>query len=91
MDAKLKAKELVEKFWHKISGVPETCGVDLLSSEDTYVKLAKQCALIAVEIRLEHTFWMDKEYAQENNESVEQTEYFWQEVKKEINNTINTN
>lgn len=43
-----EAKRLIELFWHKISGVPDHCGVDI-NSEDSYVKLAKQCAIICVD------------------------------------------
>ena len=45
MDTAIKAKELVENFWHEISGVPNHVVMDF-DSEDSYVILAKQCALI---------------------------------------------
>jgi hypothetical protein len=69
MTAKEKAKELVEKYWD----------VEPLESCDGMeYKMAIDCALIAVDLRLEGDFiFTSIEYGQDSLQ-------YWQEVKKEI-------
>lgn len=74
----VKAKELVDKFRNEFKWVEKDYPIDLY--RDT-----KQCAIIAVELRLEHDFWMDEDYAKHLGESLEGTEEFWEQVKEEIN------
>jgi hypothetical protein len=81
MEAKKKAHELIEKYWHEISGVPNYVGVDL-SSDDSYVKSAKLCALICVDELIssyaQYTGMYDQDFFDSERE-------YWQSIKAEIN------
>jgi hypothetical protein len=71
MKTEQKAKELVDKFEFSFAG--------MISNEEDWETLAKQCALIAVDEILEAiTFNMyDEEYYNKED-------YYWQQVKIEI-------
>ena len=69
MTPKEKAKELVNKFKLSFAGV--------ISNDEDWESLAKQCALIAVNLLMEEA------YRQHDYEGFIS---YWKEVKQEINN-----
>jgi len=76
-NSKEKAKELVDKFYSKISGLPINFVSKMITmpNGDSYFELAKQCALIACDEIFDIVQYnTDDEYA------------YWQQVKTEINN-----
>jgi hypothetical protein len=77
MEAKEKAKELVEKFLGKIPFADTKVYKDWKKEMNNK---AKQCALIAVDEILNHHSTEQGLYRIDR--------YYWQEVKTEINNTI---
>jgi hypothetical protein len=69
MTPKQKAKEIANKFYYYVESI----------SGSQQQENAKQCALIAVDLRLEGDFIFSSiEYGQDSLE-------YWQEVKEEIN------
>jgi hypothetical protein len=77
MEAKLKAKELIENF---LNNIEDRTGTFLLSNYS-----AKQCALIAVNEIFEHIDYIFQELKKDKlpNKFDDEIEY-WNEVKKEI-------
>jgi hypothetical protein len=76
-NSKEKAKELVDNFYSKISGLPINFVSKMITmpNGDSYFELAKQCALISCDEVLDIVQYnTDDEYA------------YWQQVKTEINN-----
>ena len=69
MEAKLKAKELVERF--RNTGIKD---IDLYDISTIRTKIAKQCALIAVDVIL-NDVWLRTPIDEGN---------YWQQVKSEI-------
>lgn len=69
-----KAKELFEDFHYQI------CADNGLSENDSNIFCAKQCAIIAVELRLKGDFrFISIEFGEDGTQ-------YWEEVKKEIGN-----
>ena len=78
MEAKLKAKELVERF--RNTGIKD---IDLYDISTIRTKIAKQCALIAVDEILDEL----SDYRCENSDCQQNNGYsidYWQQVKSEI-------
>lgn len=69
MEAKEKAKELVDKFYSEAEDHPVLCGTYCMGGSIDRSSLAKRCALIVVDEILNLTRVGRK---------------YWQEVKKEI-------
>lgn len=82
MTPKLKAKELVGKFKQHSKVISSGF---LVPNEDTSIKSAVQCALIAVEeiLKIERLFCENKEAKMSGYSHTSSIEY-WQEVKQEI-------
>jgi hypothetical protein len=81
-NSKEKAKELVDNFYSKISGLPINFVSKMITmpNGDSYFELAKQCALIACDEVIEYLTTSSDVMI-----SVNAFE-FWQQVKTEINN-----
>ena len=74
MEAKLKAKELVERF--RNTGIKD---IDLYDISTIRTKIAKQCALIAVDEIIESLVYCVECKIEQTQESD-----YWQQVKSEI-------
>ena len=74
MDAKDKAEQLVNEYRILLMNEDTECGNEILCTT-----IAKQCSLIAVDLRFEADFnFYSIEYGEDSLE-------FWEEVKEEIN------
>jgi len=73
-----KAKELVDKFYSQISGISINYVSKMITipNGDSYYKIAKECAKIAVQEIIDAIDWSKSQYAL----------YFWNEVLTEIEN-----
>ena len=75
-EAKLKAEELIRKF--------QTYASD--PTIEYRERTAKNCALIAVDLKLENSIWADPSLVERKPDEYywEETKEFWEEVKQQI-------